>query len=161
MSRSPDPRLQALAAALLLALPAAGCATSDTMVMTLAPEARVHVEHVRIAAGQHAVGVKLDDVRGFEAELKARLYAKDAFTEGNDLTVEYSFINYDAGTQVKGYTLGLVEKPGMQVLIRYLGPDGAELSKIAVGGHIQIGNFADAAPKAADEAADYTIAQFK
>jgi hypothetical protein len=161
VSRTLDSRLHILGAAMFVALPAAGCATSETSVIAHAPEVRPRVEHIRIVPGAHTAGVRLDDVARFEDELRDRLYGKNVFAEGGDMTVEYSFLAYDRGTQVKGLVFGVdADKPGMTVLVRYLRPNGAELSKITVGGHVSLGAYRDAARRAADQAADYTIAQF-
>ena len=149
----------------LLPLGLGACVSGATKIVAPAAAVRPHVQSVTVVAGAHDVGVDLGEVRQFEDSLRTRLYAPGAFTQGPDMTIQYRFLSYQGGRQVRGYVLGVEaaqgKTDGMEIEVRYLAPNGAELARIEVDGATRLGPFKQAVEKAATQAADYAVVQFK
>jgi hypothetical protein len=151
-------------AAALIGLGLGACATSRTQVIAPAPAERAAVHSVRLVAGAQDAGAPLDDIDRFEKRLRQRLFRDGAFSEGAadaNLTIEYSIQRYDEGAQVHGYVTGVGKDAAFTVLVRFLAPDGRELSKIMLDEKVEFGRAGASARKAANQAADYAIAQFR
>ncbi len=152
-------------ASLVLILGLAACATATTTVLEPA-ERSVKVASIAIAHGEDTVTV--DDEYGsyFRTELGENLYTPGAFAEGEAMTLRYRFIQLDQGSRAQRYLLGPIAGKGtMTIEIVYFDEFGEELAKIHTGGEVSGGfaggSFKSALDKAAKEAADYAIANFR
>lgn len=151
-------------AAGLVFLVAAGCATATTTVLE-PPSSTLKTSTISINHGDDTVPVEDEYAAYFRGKLGEELYGEGGFTEGDGLTLTYRFIQLDQGSRAERYLLGPIAGKGtMTIEIRFLDPNGTELSKIHTGGEVSGGffggSFKSALDKAAKEAAEYAINNF-
>lgn len=163
MNATPIQALRAMGIAISLAALTA-CASGTTTV-TMPVQNAAKVKTVNVAAGQHTVEVDPSQVAAFDAQLREKLYHSNVFSEGNELTLRYRYIQFNPGSQAMRYFVGMGVGKGSQTIeVSFVAPDGRELGKINVGGEISGGMFGgalkEATEKAADEAAKYAVSQF-
>jgi len=151
------------AAALLIAL--AGCASATTTVLEPSSSA-VKAETMTINHGDDTVAVDAEYGSYFRTKLGEELYAEGGFADGAEMTLQYRFIQLDQGSRAARYMLGPIAGKGtMTIEILYLDAEGAQVAKIHTGGEVSGGffggSFKSALDKAAKEAAEYAIANFR
>jgi hypothetical protein len=160
-------RFRGIAPLACAALLVAGCAQSSLMI-SQAPTKKVVAQSTQVVAGDSTVTVSPEIAKLFETELRKDLYQgdKNRFIDGDDLTLSYRFLQLSKGSQAARYFVGFgVGKGSLTIEITYKSKDGAELSKVNVGGEISAGFFGGdfdlAVKKAAEEAANYTFNNFR
>lgn len=155
--------VRAFGLATVLAI-ATACASGTTTV-TAPVSGAMKVKTVKLLPAEHTVQVDPGQVAVFESRLREKLYTNTTFTEGDELTIRYRYIQFNPGSQAARYFVGMGVGKGTQTIeVTFLNPSGRELGKINVGGEISAGFFGgslkEATEKAADEAAQYTLQQF-
>ncbi|MEZ5893578.1 MAG: DUF4410 domain-containing protein [Parvularculaceae bacterium] len=153
-----------IVAAILLAA-AAGCASATTTVLEPA-RVKMKTETIAISHGEDTVPIEEEYGAYFRTKLGEELYTAGAFSEGDGLTVRYRFIQLDQGSRAARYMLGPITGKGtMTIEILFLDPEGTEVAKIHTGGEVSGrffgGSFKSALDKAAKEAAEYAIQNFR
>lgn len=135
MNATPIQALRAMGIAISLAALTA-CASGTTTV-TMPVQNAAKVKTVNVAAGQHTVEVDPSQVAAFDAQLREKLYHSNVFSEGNELTLRYRYIQFNPGSQAMRYFVGMGVGKGSQTIeVSFVAPDGRELGKINVGGEI-------------------------
>ena len=135
------------------------CASGTTTV--LAPAERdAKFSSASIVSGDDTVDVEEEFADYYEEKLREYLYAEDGFSEGEDLTVQFRFIQLDKGSRAARYFIGLgAGKGALTIETVFLDADGVEVAKIQSGGEIAGGfaggGFREAIAKAAEKTADY------
>ena len=152
-----------IAAAMLFAAVAA-CASATTTVLEPTSNS-FKASTITINHGDDTVPVEAEYGAYFRTKLGEELYSEGGFTEGDQLTLRYRFIQLDQGSRASRYLLGPIAGKGtITIEIVFFTPEGAELSKIHTGGEVSGGffggSFKSALDKAASEAAEYAINNF-
>ncbi|MEM8988225.1 MAG: DUF4410 domain-containing protein [Pseudomonadota bacterium] len=143
----------------------AACASGTTMVSAPA-ETGQSFSNVKIVAGDDTVGIDPKAGQRFEETLSNLLFGEHGrFSRGEGMTIKYRFIQYDEGSQVARYLIGLGAGKGeLTTEITFLDSEGNEMAKIQAGGQIIGGlfggSFTQAVDRAAMEAADYANENF-
>jgi hypothetical protein len=156
--------------ALFAALPMGGCTNGNARtIVTSAPTTRGSFATLKIVEDRSGATVP-DDIRAmFQEKLDKRFYGAGVFTRGEDLTLKYTFMEYDPGSQLGRLVFGVTNadsEANMIVQVAYLGADGKELSKIQVnsrltGGVLSLGGSVDQAlDRAADKVREFTESNF-
>ena len=119
-----------------------------------------------IAHGEDTVDVEDEYGAYFQTKLGEELYQEGAFVNGDEMTMRYRFIQLDNGSRAERYLLGPIAGKGtMTIEIIYLDSEGTEVAKIHTGGEVSGGffggSFKSALDKAAQEAAEYAISNFR
>jgi hypothetical protein len=102
----------------------------------------------------------------FRGKLAEYVYDEGAFEEGAGLSLRYRFTQLDQGSRAARYMLGPIAGKGtMTIEILFLDEAGTVLARVETGGEVSGGffggSFKSALDKAAKEAAEYAIAQFR
>lgn len=120
-----------------------------------------------LAEGQSTVGCDEAVKRQFEQEIKDG-FAEANMPEGNDLKIEYRFVQFDEGSRLVRYMAGGLGNAGegeMTVEVIFKNRDNKELSRIHVGGKINSGffggSFDHAVEHSAKQVVRYVITNFK
>lgn len=143
----------------------AGCATATTTVREPA-KAAFKTDTATVEHGDDTVAVEAEYGTYFRNKLAEALYGKGGFMQGDGMTVRYRFIQLDQGSRAARYMLGPIAGKGtMKIEIVFLTPEGEEFATIETGGEVSGGffggSFKSALDKAAAEAAEYAIANFR
>ena len=144
-----------------------GCGAGKTLVMEPF-ETRLLVHSVNITQGKSTVNVPNEVSQELMEKLSQKLYVQGKFAQGPELTITCRFLQYNPGNQLTRWFLGGIGNSGegtMTVEASYADASGKQLGKIQSEGKIGSGffggGFSLAIDKAADEIAEYTIANFK
>jgi hypothetical protein len=147
-----------------IVLLAAACAGATTKVMA-PPDAAVRSRAIMIMHGENTVEVPVEHVVYFQRRLERALYKKGGFERGAGLILEYRFVQLDPGSRFARFVPGPSGKGTLTVEVRFYDDVATELARIETGGEILGGlfggSFKDALDKAAQEAADYAVANFR
>ena len=146
-------------------LAVAACASATTTVLEPS-ESSIKTASMAIAHGEDTVSVDSEYGAYFQTKLGEELYKEGAFTNGDEMTLQYRFIQLDQGSRAKRYMLGPIAGKGtMTIEIIYLDSEGTEVAKIHTGGEVSGGffggSFKSALDKAAQEAAEYAVSNFR
>jgi hypothetical protein len=144
----------------------AGCGTGKTMVMD-AGESR-KVNSIAVVEGQSTVTVPAEAETTFKNKLDELLFTKGGFQHGDEVTLTYRFVQFNAGSRFKRWFTGGIGNSGegnLTIEVVYSDKSGKQLGKIMSEGKIGSGIFGgssdDAIEKAAEEIASYSISHFK
>lgn len=153
-------------AMLVTALGIAGCASGSLMVSE-PPTQKMTFSAAHVVSGDSTVTVDPQASQAFETHLRNYLYAgKGAkFSEGDQLTISYRFVQLNKGNQATRYFIGFGAGKGtLTIEVTFKSRDGRQLGKINVGGEISGGffggDFESAIDKAAQQAASYALNNF-
>ena len=135
------------------------CASGTTTVLSPA-ESGAKFSSVSIASGDDTVAVEEGLAEYYEEKLREYLYTEDGFSEGDELTIQYRFIQLDKGSRAARYIIGFGAGKGeLTIETIFLDADGSEVARIQSGGEIAVGfaggSFKEAVAKAAEKTADY------
>jgi hypothetical protein len=162
--------IRAAAAAAALGFLVSACGTGRTMVME-PPEAKQAFTAVTLERAADTVTVPDEFRTRFLKDIRARLYGEDGkagpFAEGPGLVIRIKVVQFDEGNQFERWFWGGIGNAGegsLQVLAEFY--DGEKkLAQIQTEGRIGSGFFGgsmnEAVDKAAEEIADYAIANFR
>jgi uncharacterized protein DUF4410 len=150
-----------------IGLTVAACGAGKTMVMEPGPE-KVTAASVELHEGDSTVNCPPAVVALFRSKLEAQLYKPGAFTQGNDLSLTYQFVQYNPGDQFTRWFFGGLGNAGegsITVQAVYTDKGGRQVGKIMSEGKIGSGAFGGsmdlAIQKSAEEVAQYTLTTFK
>ena len=157
------------AAALIITLQLlGGCGSGRTLVADTPRQQAKTVSHVVIERVANTVQVPDEAEQDFEKNLRTRLYEKAGFKEGNELRIRYRFVQFDPGNQFSRWFWGGLGNTGegsLTIEATFLDESGSQLSTIQAQGSINSGffggSFSLAIDKAAQEIAEYTVANFR
>ncbi len=145
----------------------AACGAGKTMVMEPGTEA-VKASSVALREGASTVNCPPSVVALFRSRLEAQLYKPGGFTQGDDVSLTYQFVQYNPGDQFTRWFFGGLGNAGegsITVQAVFADKSGKQLSKIMSEGKIGSGAFGGsmdfAIQKAAEEIAQYTLTTFK
>lgn len=143
-----------------------GCGAGKVLVLEpVNPCQSVRTIHVQPTADT----IKLDPTmaKKFEKILTAKMYAKDKFSPGNEITLKYRFLQLNEGNRFSRWFLGGIGNAGegtLTVEACYFDKSGKQIGKIQAEGKIGSGmfggSFENAFEKAADEIVKYTYSSF-
>jgi hypothetical protein len=162
--------IRAAAAAAALGFLVSACGTGRTMVME-PPEAKQAFTAVTLERAADTVTVPDEFRTRFLKDIRARLYGEDGkagpFAEGPGLVIRIKVVQFDEGNQFERWFWGGIGNAGegsLQVLAEFY--DGEKkLAQIQTEGRIGSGFFGgsmnEAVDKAAEEIAEYAIANFR
>lgn len=101
----------------------------------------------------------------FEKILASKMYAKNKFTSGDEITLKYRFLQLNEGNRFSRWFLGGIGNAGegtLTVEATYFDKSGKQIGKVQAEGKIGSGmfggSFENAFEKAADEIVQYTYA---
>ena len=160
-------KLAVLLVVLVSGLTLAACGAGKTMVMEPGTEA-VKAASLELREGKSTVNCPPAVVALFRSRLEAQLYKPGGFTQGNDLSLTYQFVQFNAGDQFTRWFFGGIGNAGegsITVQAVYADKSGKQVGKIMSEGKIGSGAFGGsmdfAIQKAAEEVAQYTLSTFK
>ena len=135
------------------------CASGTTTVLS-PPESDARFSSVSIVSSEDTVAVEEGLADYYEEKLREYLFVEDGFSEGDELTIQFRFIQLDKGSRAARYFIGFGAGKGeLTIETVFLDADGAEVAKIQSGGEISVGfaggSFREAVAKAAEKTADY------
>jgi hypothetical protein len=155
----------------LLAAVSVGCSAGRILV----PEAsrKISTSEVRIVRGESTVEVPEVVLSQFEGRLRRGLYGTPdregpLFREGPDLSLVYSFVRFNHGSQFSCHMWRGMDNPDegtVTVQVIYSGEDGSESADFNPAGMIKSvylgGSLNSVVDRCADEIAGYTAANFR
>jgi len=144
---------------LLAILLVQACASGTTTVLAPA-KSEARFSSASIETGDDTVAVEDGLAEYYEEKLREYLYAEDGFSEGDELTIRYRFIQLDKGSRAARYIIGFGAGKGeLTIETVFLDSEGVEVARIQSGGEIAVGfaggSFREAVAKAAEKTADY------
>ena len=99
--------------------------------------------------------------------LERRLYEESGFEKGSELRIRYRFVQFDPGNQFARWFWGGLGNTGegsLSIEAKFVDSSGAEIATIQAQGSINSGFFGGsfelAIDKAAQEIAEYTVANY-
>lgn len=155
----------------ILALPLiallSGCTGSGTTIALDAPTQTRLAKTYSLVEGKSIVQRDETIKKQFEYEVSEK-FAESGMMPGNDLIIEYRFIQFDEGNRFVRYLVGGLTNAGegaMTIEIVFKNKNKEVLNKIQVGGRITAGLFGGSFDYAVEEAANqvvkYTVTNFK
>ncbi len=97
---------------------------------------------MRIEEGEHTANVEQEARAEFLERFRKALYAKNAFTEGREMTIVYRIVLYDPGDQGARYLLGYGAGEGELIVeASFLDSADAEVARIETSGRLTMGTF--------------------
>jgi hypothetical protein len=144
-----------------------GCTGSGTTIVLDAPTQTCLAKTYSLVEGKSIVQRDETIKQQFEYEVEGR-FAESGMMPGNDLIIEYRFIQFDEGNRFVRYLVGGLANAGegtMTIEIVFKNKNKEVLNKIQVGGKITAGLFGGSFDNAVEEAANqvvkYTVTNFK
>jgi hypothetical protein len=148
-------------------LTAAACGAGKTMVMEPGTEV-VKAGSIMLQEGKSTVNCPPAVVALFRSKLEAQLYKPGGFTQGDELSLTYQFVQYNPGDQFTRWFFGGLGNAGegsITVQAIYTDRAGKPVGKIMSEGKIGSGAFGGsidfAVQKAAEEVVQYTLTTFR
>ena len=144
-----------------------GCVGSGTTMVLDAPTQTHLAKTYSLVEGKSTIGCDEAIKKQFEYEVKDK-FAESGMMPGNDLIIEYRFIQFDEGSRLVRYFaagFGNAGEGGMTIEIVFKNKNKEVLNKIQVGGRITAGlfggSFDNAVEQAANQVVKYTVTNFK
>ena len=152
------------AAALILS----GCGSGTTLVVDPPEQAATAVRSVIVEGAPAVIQVPAETEQKFVENLKHCLYEEAGFQQGTELHIRYRFIQFDPGNQFERWFWGGLGNTGegsLTIEAKYVDAAGQEVATIQAQGSINSGFFGGAfelaVDKAAQEIAEYTVANYR
>ncbi len=136
----------------------AACGSSKTMVLDTCGETK-YVKNFEIVQGKSTTGVPKEAQQLFHNTINKKL-TEIGYSKGNDLIIEYRFIQFDEGDQFARWMWGGLGNSGegeMTAEVKFKDIKGNELCKIQVGGKIGSGVFGGSFDHAIENAAHEVV----
>ena len=156
---------RALVAATLLGL--AACGSSRTMVME-APSTDNTYQGLRVVEGDSLVQVPTEARSEIKEYLNEEIYSEQKLPAGDDLTLTYRVIQFDAGNQFTRWFLGGIGNAGegsLMLHVTFTDNSGIKRGEIQaeakIGSGFFGGDFSSALARVAEEVTEYTVANFR
>jgi len=128
------------------------------------PKSRTGVD---VERAEHSVAVPEEAEQNFVQSLERRLYEESGFEKGSELRIRYRFVQFDPGNQFARWFWGGLGNTGegsLSIEAKFVDSSGAEIATIQAQGSINSGFFGGsfelAIDKAAQEIAEYTVADY-
>ncbi|AIL13042.1 hypothetical protein IM40_05225 [Candidatus Paracaedimonas acanthamoebae] len=134
------------------------CGSSKTMVLDTCAETK-YVKNFELIHGKSTTSVPKEAQELFRNIIDKKL-TEIGYSKGNELIIEYRFIQFDEGDQFARWMWGGLGNSGegeMTAEVRFKDLKGNELSKIHVGGKISSGVFGGSFDHAVENAAHEVV----
>lgn len=156
-----------LAALLLVAVPLSACGSSH-LVVEQANRSAVRANAVNLVYDDTTTGVPQKASEYVKRKMEEAFYGNGApFHRGQDLTVRYHFVGYDAGSRLARWAAGSFGAGEAQMVLEaeFVDPAGTVLSRVRAEGEIGMGVFGGSSNSAIDKAVkeirDYAITHYR
>ncbi len=151
---------------ILSAIILTGCGTAKTVVLE-APDVSTKFNEVELVANNPTVNVPEEVDVLLRTTIEKGLIEEGSFVKGNDLQIQYTFVNHDEGSRAARWFWGGLGNAGegtVTVMVVYLDKDQKELAKTQVEGKIGSGFFGgsmnEAIVKAGEDIVEFTKQNF-
>lgn len=134
------------------------CGSSKTMVLDTPTESR-YTKSFELLHGKSTTGVPKEAQDLFQNTIEKKL-TEIGYSKGNELIIEYRFIQFDEGDRLARWMWGGLGNCGegeMTAEVKFKDVKGNELSKIHVGGKIGSGVLGGSFDHAVENAANEVI----
>ena len=135
-------KIKKILISLFMLLVFSGCGASKLSVLDPV-ELTERVSSVDLRSSKNTVKIDQKVISKFEAEVREALYGELKFAKGDDIIIQYKFIQFDEGSRAKRYLTGGVGNSGegsMTVDFTFI-KNGKEIGKIQTQGIIGSGFF--------------------
>ncbi|MEN8237137.1 MAG: hypothetical protein ABFQ95_06315 [Pseudomonadota bacterium] len=145
----------------------AGCGGSGRTMVLNKPTERHMAKSYNLVEGDSTVDCDVSVKKLFEQEINKGL-ADAHMAKGQDLKIEYRFIQFNEGSRLARYAsrgIGDTGEGEMTVEVIFKDKDNKELNKLHVGGKVSSGflggSFDNAVELSAQQVVKYVVANFK
>jgi hypothetical protein len=157
-----------IAAAIFVAIPLAGCASSHLIVERPASGV-LHADTVTLTYEETSTGVSPSSVAYLQHKMDEAFFGGRTtyFHHGDGLTVRYRFVGYDRGSRLGRYALGTFGVGEAQMVLEatFTDASGTVLAVVRGQSAVRAGFFGGSAntaiDKAVNEIRDYAVQHFR
>ena len=151
---------------IIIAILLTACGTARTIVLEPV-ETTQKFTNAKLVAHNPTIEVPPVVIEKFESVIRKGLYEEGAFFEGEDLTIQYTFVSHDKGNQFARWFWGGIGNAGegsVVVRVTYLNLAGNEITQTQVEGRIGSGflggSMNEAIIRAGEDIVKFTIQHF-